>query len=224
MYAYPIFLKLSCSRCLVVGAGGVGTRKLKSLLEADPLEVLVVDPDPSPQARLLAEDPRVTLALRGFLPEDCTGKNLVFTTTENREINEAVYARCRELGILCNVADSLEESDFIVPANISHPNMALAMTTYGGSPALTRRIKRELAEWLGDRYDGIAELLRRLRPLVLALHHETGQNTRIFRNIVASSLPEALQRKDRQECIRLLTELLPRELHPHIMELLHDIA
>ena len=92
------------------------------------------------------------------------------------------------------------------------------------SPALARKIREDLEAWLGERYTGISELLMRLRPLVLALHHETRQNTTLFRSIVDSPLSEALQRRDRQTCESLLRELLPIELHPYIMELLHDLA
>ena len=87
-----------------------------------------------------------------------------------------------------------------------------------------RKIREDLETWLGERYTGISELLMRLRPLVLALHHETRQNTTLFRSIVDSPLSEALQRRDRQTCESLLRELLPIELHPYIMELLHDLA
>ena len=64
----------------------------------------------------------------------------------------------------------------------------------------------------------------RRRPWVLAVHRERRQNTAIVRSIVDSPLSEALQRRDRQTCESLLRELLPIELHPYIMELLHDLA
>lgn len=224
MQLYPIFMDLSASRCLIVGAGGVGVRKLESLLRARPLEILVVDPSPAPACLQLATHPRVVLAKRMFMPDDCNDRTLVFAATGNRKVNAAVAACCAKRGILCNIADNKEESSFIVPACIEHKNLSLAISTHGGSPALSRRIRKELEIWLDDRYDGISELLTRLRPLVLALHRETGQNTDLFRSIVYSPLAEALQQRDRNQCETLLRALLPKELHPNIMELLHDLV
>lgn len=217
-------MDLATSRCLVVGAGAVGMRKLASLLKAAPSEILVVDPDPAPACLQLAGHPGVVLAKRRFLPEDCTGRTLVFAATGNRDVNAAVAACCAARGILCNIADSREESSFIVPACIERKGLSLAIATGGGSPALSRRIRQELETWLDDRYDGIGELLARLRPLVLALHRETGQNTHLFRSLTYSPLAEALQRRDRKRCEILLRTLLPAELHSHITELLHDLA
>ena len=149
---------------------------------------------------------------------------MVFAATSNRQTNDAVARACAERGILCNCTDAPKDSSFIVPALVEQGNIAIALSTGGASPALARKIREDLEAWLGERYTGISELLMRLRPLVLALHHETRQNTTLFRSIVDSPLSEALQRRDRQTCESLLRELLHIELHPYIMELLHDLA
>ena len=174
--------------------------------------------------QVLLEDERVSFTKRSFTPSDVEGCALVFAATSSRQTNDAVARACAERGILCNCADAPKDSSFIVPALVEQGNIAIALSTGGASPALARKIREDLEAWLGERYTGISELLMRLRPLVLALHHETRQNTTLFRSIVDSPLSEALQRRDRQTCESLLRELLPIELHPHIMELLHDLA
>ena len=217
MHYYPVFLELSGQSCLVVGAGAVGCRKIASLLEC-PIERLhVIDlAEPDTNLQVLLEDKRVSFTKRSFTPSDVEGCALVFAATSNRQTNER--------GILCNCTDAPKDSSFIVPALVEQGNIAIALSTGGASPALARKIREDLEAWLGERYTGISELLMRLRPLVLALHHETRQNTTLFRSIVDSPLSEALQRRDRQTCESLLGELLPIELHPYIMELLHDLA
>ena len=213
MHYYPVFLELSGQSCLVVGAGAVGCRKIASLLECPIERLRVVDlAEPDTNLQVLLEDERVSFTKRSFTPSDVEGCALVFAATS------------AERGILCNCADAPKDSSFIVPALVEQGNIAIALSTGGASPALARKIREDLEAWLGERYTGISELLMRLRPLVLALHHETRQNTTLFRSIVDSPLSEALQRRDRQTCESLLRELLPIELHPHIMELLHDLA
>lgn len=225
MHYYPVFLELSGQSCLVVGAGAVGCRKIASLLEC-PIERLhVIDlAEPDTNLQVLLEDKRVSFMKRPFTPSDVEGCALVFAATSSRQTNDAVARACAERGILCNCTDAPKDSSFIVPALVEQGNIAIALSTGGASPALARKIREDLETWLGERYTGVSELLMRLRPLVLALHHETRQNTTLFRSIVDSPLSEALQRRDRQTCESLLGELLPIELHPYIMELLHDLA
>lgn len=225
MRYYPIFLDLTDRHCLVVGAGSVGRRKISSLLESDAATVHVVDTaPPSDELQALLEDGRLIYEQRAFSPEDVDGCTLVFAATSDAAVNAAVAAACAAQGILCNCADAPDASTFIVPARIQQGNIAVALSTSGGSPALSRRLRREMEAWLGDRFTGLSELLARLRPLVLALQHETRQNTTLFRDLVDSPLADALHRRDRRACEALLKALLPPELHPHIMELLHDLA
>ncbi len=212
MHYYPVFLELSGQSCLVVGAGAVGCRKIASLLEC-PIERLhVIDlAEPDTNLQVLLEDKRVSFTKRPFTPSDVEGCALVFAATSNRQTNDAVARACAERGILCNCTDAPKDSSFIVPALVEQGNIAIALSTGGASPALARKIREDLEAWLGERYTGISE-------------HETRQNTTLFRSIVDSPLSEALQRRDRQTCESLLRELLPIELHPYIMELLHDLA
>ena len=225
MRYYPVFLDLHGQRCLVVGAGEVGCRKIASLLESDPAVIHVLDvAEPSSCLQALLEDKRIIHERRGFLPQDAEGRALVFAATSNPAANREIVDICAAKGILCNCADAPQASSFIVPAHVQQGSITLALSTQGGSPALTRRLRRELEAWLGDRFTGLAELMARLRPLVLALQHETRRNTTLFRDLVESPLADALQRRDRMACEALLKDLLPPELHPHIMELLHDLA
>lgn len=225
MRYYPIFLDLTDRSCLVVGAGSVGCRKIASLLESAPARVHVLDTaPPSEELQALLEDKRVTYEQRAFSPADAAGCTLVFAATSDVAVNAAVASACAARGILCNCADAPAASSFIVPAHIQQGNISVALSTHGGSPALSRKLRREMEAWLGDRFTGLGELLARLRPLVLALQQETRQNTTLFRDLVDSPLADALHRRDRPACEALLKALLPPELHPHIMELLHDLA
>lgn len=69
----------------------------------------------------------------------------------------------------------------------------------------------------------MTRLLARLRPHVLALGGDTGQNTSLFRTLAHSPLPQALAHKDEHHCHELLKATLPDALHPIIPELLHDL-
>lgn len=225
MRYYPLFLDLKDKICLVVGGGGVGCRKIQGLLPAEPAQINVVDPnEPGEQLQALLDIPLVHFEQRLFNPTDIQGKTLVFAATSNRSVNAAVAMACSAEGVLCNSADAPAEGTFLVPAVVQEGSVTAALSTGGGSPALARRIRQELAVWLDSRYTALSELLLRLRPLVLAMQRETGQNTALFRKLVESPLAETLRKRDRSQSEALLRTILPQELHPHITELLHELA
>jgi len=223
MQYYPLFLTMNGLHCLVVGAGEVGCRKLADLLKCDIASVHVIDiHQPSKKLKALLEDSKVQFTQRTFQEEDVIGKTLVFATTADHILNNTIVNICIARGILCNCADNPSKSSFIVPAHTESGRVSVAFSTQGGSPALSRRIKNEIAPQI-QLYSLIAEVLARLRPLLLALGNPTEYNTAIFRAIVDSSLADAINHNNREQSIRILTDILPLSLHDKIGELLYGL-
>ena len=232
---YPLFLSLERAHCLIVGAGEVGLRKAHSLLECGPASLLVLDVTaPGSAWEKLRTYPALRTETRAFTPDDVVGKALAFACTGSREANAAVVRACAAQGVLCNCVDAPLEGSFIVPATARARHvpgndalsgeaveLSAALSTGGGSPAWARVLKQELEDWLAPRLP-MTVLLARLRPLVLALGDDTGQNTAIFRSLARSGLREALG-TDPEASRRMLREALPEALHPHIPELLYDL-
>ncbi len=221
---YPAYLRLEGRRCLLVGAGGVGRRKLASLLEAEPQEVLVLDlRPPGDELQKLLEHPAARFEQRSWEPGDLADRFLAVIATADREANLRLAEACNEHKVLCNVADAPEACDFIVPAQACCGDLRVAVSTAGHSPALARRIKQDLQEYLGLRYAPFLALMGRLRPLILGLGRPSAENTQLFRALVQSPLAEALQARDMQRARELLLQLLPVELHREIDEVLHEL-
>lgn len=228
MRFYPLFLDLTGKYCLVVGGGRVGCRKVRTLLACSPAEVLVLDPGtPAPELAALAAQPGIRLERRAFRPEDAEGRTLAFAATPSREVNRLVAGHCRSLGVLCNVADAREESDFIVPAHVENGPLTLAISTGGASPALTRALREDLEKWLGERYCKLVWFLDRLRPEILALELGSDADADIFRSLCAlpvrERLANALNEADKAAAEALLREMLPPALFSTLAELLHEL-
>lgn len=220
MRPYPAFFNLKGKRCLLVGAGRVGIRKVVGLLDCG-TEVLVVDPSPaSPEIKGLAETGLVIFERREFKPADLDGVSLAFAATSNREANEAVARACRERGVPVNVADAPEESDFFVPACFESYGITVAVSTGGVSPALARRIRIDLQERLDKRYGHLLALMERIRPMVIELGMNSDENARVFRELVNSPLMDALYENKPHKVRKYLKNILPEELHQRIEELI----
>ena len=219
---YPLFLDLGRAKCLVVGAGAVGRRKIGALLECGVRELVVLDPELA-KPPFLPEHPALVFEARHFVPEDLAGCALVFAASGSREMNAVVAAACAERGILCNCADAPLEGTCIVPATARAGGMTLALSTGGASPAYARHLREELEVWLHGKAP-LAALLGRIRPQLLALERDTVQNTELFRALVQSGLGAALADGDASRCGELLAAVLPEELHPRIAEFLDGLV
>lgn len=224
MSYYPLFIDLSRVRVLIAGAGAVGARKAAAILASGPLELLWVDPrksldelkaDLPDTTRLIYEQRPVTL-------DDLPGRGLVFACTDNREVNRTLCRGCGELGVPCNVVDAPGEGNFIVPSHFRQGDFLVAVSSGGVSPALTKIVRRELQNWLGDRYALLLVVLGRLRARVLEQGRETEENSEIFRSVAKSELGAMLSGGRMREAENLLAELLPPYLHTHIGELLRE--
>ncbi|QJB57713.1 bifunctional precorrin-2 dehydrogenase/sirohydrochlorin ferrochelatase [Pseudodesulfovibrio sp. zrk46] len=225
MQHYPLFVNLENRHCLVVGAGGVGKRKIRSLIDSGAGRVTVIDTRPADAelAHILGSG-NVEFQCRPFQDQDVDGKFLVIACTSSDDVNSRIGNICNERQILCNIADDPDMGSFIVPATFQRGDLVLAVSTSGKSPAMARRIRLELEDYFGDEYAFILTIMGRLRPLMLNLGMETKHNTAVFRKLVNSKLLEALKRQDLDAAQEILNESLPQPLHANIPELLDGLV
>ena len=155
---YIACLRLSGRKCLVVGGGAIGLEKVEGLLACDG-EVVVVAPDACEEIEALAAEGSIVWEQRSFELSDLEGKFIAIAATDDTDVNISVYDAAEERAMLVNVVDVPPLCNFILPAIVRTGPLAIAISTAGASPALAKRIKREIAESFGDRYAELAEIL-----------------------------------------------------------------
>lgn len=134
---YPAFLDLRGRPCLVVGGGPIARRKALSLVRAG-AKVFVVAPEIS------AGFGRCTLIRRRFRPSDVKGMALAIGATDDPGAQRKLWEVCRRRNVPVNVVDVPELCTFIVPSVFRRGPLAIAISTGGGSPALSKAIRLEL--------------------------------------------------------------------------------
>ena len=78
-------------------------------------------------------------------------------------MNVAVYEGAERRAMLVNVVDVPPLCNFILPAIVRSGPLAIAISTAGASPALAKRMKREIGELFGEEYATLAILLNEVR-------------------------------------------------------------
>lgn len=168
MSLFPIFLKLTARRCLVVGAGNIAESKILSLLEAE-ADVTVVSTRAYPRIQELAAEGTLQLHLREFTDSDLEGMFLAVAGTDVPEVNRAVFSGAQRRKILVNAVDDPPFCDFYFPSVVRRGDLQVAISTAGESPALAQQLRKELNEQLPRDLGPWLQELGRLRREVLQM-------------------------------------------------------
>ena len=159
---YPIFADLNGRRCVVIGGGLVAQRKVTTLLRYGG-DITVVSPTAAARLRGYARRGRIRWVARRFRPGDLQGAWLIYAATDDEALNAQVYRAATRRRIFTNVVDQKPLCSFIAPAIAARGPLTVAVSTGGVSPSLAKKLRRELASTLGDRYGGMLRLLADLR-------------------------------------------------------------
>src|ERR1700693_1726647 len=155
---FPMFLKLDGKRCLVVGAGKVGTPKIGGLLDTG-AQIHVIALEASETVHAWANAGKIRLERRRFAAEDLNGIFLAVVATASPALNEFIYREAARRGVLCNVVDVPEYCDFYYPAVVRRGDLQIAISTSGQSPSLAQKIRQQLERQFGAGYaQWVAEL------------------------------------------------------------------
>jgi precorrin-2 dehydrogenase/sirohydrochlorin ferrochelatase len=155
---YIACLRLSGRRCVVVGGGEVGLEKVEGVLACGG-EVTLIAPDAVDELRRYAGEGSIAWERREFAASDLEGAFLVIAATGDTEVNIAVYEEAERRAMLVNVVDVPPLCNFILPAILRTGAVSIAISTQGASPALAKRMKREISELFGGEYARLAEIL-----------------------------------------------------------------
>jgi precorrin-2 dehydrogenase / sirohydrochlorin ferrochelatase len=160
---YIACLKLTGRRCVVVGGGEIGLEKVEGLLACDG-EVTLIAPEAEPALQEYAREGSIRWEQRDYAgPSDLEGVFMVIAATADTDVNIAVYDDAERRAMLVNVVDVPPLCNFILPAIVRTGPLAIAISTAGASPALAKRIKREVTEQFGEPYARLAVLLNEVR-------------------------------------------------------------
>jgi precorrin-2 dehydrogenase / sirohydrochlorin ferrochelatase len=159
---YIACLRLKGRRCVVVGGGDVGLEKVEGLLACD-AEVTLVAPEAHPALRELAQEGSIRWDRRSYESGDLEGCLIAIAATDTTEVNIRVFEDAERRAMLVNVVDVPPLCNFILPAIVRNGPLAVAISTAGASPALAKRMKREIAELFGEPYADLAVLLNDAR-------------------------------------------------------------
>ena len=214
---YIACLKLTGRRCVVIGGGEIGLEKVDGLLACDG-QVTVIAPDVEPAIADYAREGSIRLEQRAYAgAADLEGAFMAIAATNDTDVNIAVYDDAERRAMLGNVVDVPPLCNFILPAIVRMSPLAIAISTAGASPALAKRMKREIEAQFGEPYAQLAVLLNEVRGWAKATLPTYQDRKEFFEGIVGGDPdPVALLRAGDERAVR---ELIVRAQSAHAISL-----
>jgi siroheme synthase-like protein len=203
---YIACLRLTGRRCVVVGGGDVGLEKVEGLLACD-ANVTVVAPELHPELAQLALEGSIRWEQREYQSDDLDGALIAIAATADTDVNIRVFEDAEQRAMLVNVVDVPPLCNFILPAIVRTGPLAIAISTAGASPALAKRMKREIGELFGEPYAALAVLLNGIRGWAKATLPTYQDRKEFFEAIVDGDPdPVTLLREGRLDEVQSLIE------------------
>src|SRR6185437_3086424 len=183
-------------------------------------DVTLIAPDAIAPLRELAAEASIAWERRPYTTGDLEATFMVIAATSDTDVNIRVFEDAERRAMLVNVVDVPPLCNFILPAIVRTGPLAIAISTAGASPALAKRIKREIAEQFGEPYAQLAVLLNEVRGWAKGTLPTYQDRKQFFEGIVNGDPdPVALLREDggdgNRSGERAVRELIARAQSEH---------
>jgi precorrin-2 dehydrogenase/sirohydrochlorin ferrochelatase len=167
MAKYPIYLDLTDTVAVVVGAGSVAARKVKTLLGAG-ARVRVITRTIEKDFEESCKGLDIEILMSEYSKSHLADAFLVIAATDDHSLNTQVYNDCKALKILCNVVDVPELCNFYVPSIIRQGDLQVAISTNGKCPAYAAHLKRMFQKLITEDHARFLDCLDFIRKGIIA--------------------------------------------------------
>lgn len=207
---YPVMIDLRDKLCVVVGGGSVAHRKVCSLLESG-ARVRVISPRLCSELEAGRLQGLFEYMPSGYSENALEGAFLVVGSTDDDSVNREVGAGAARRGLLVNIVDDPENSNFIVPSILRRGRLSIAISTGGASPAYARRLKEHLESRFISGHADFLDIMAELRSAILAEIGDGKVRRRIFEGLSAGPLLDAVLRRSWGEVPDLIESTIENE-------------
>lgn len=142
-------LKLKGRKILFVGGGKVATRKILSVVGHSCPEITIISPVITREIECLVKRLHIEW-IKGYFDETLVAQDyfMAFVCTDDKSLNSKIAEFLKSRGTLVNVCDNKEISDFYTVATLPLEDAIISVSTKGGSPEKSKKIKSFILEAL----------------------------------------------------------------------------
>lgn len=170
---FPLFVDLSEKEVLIVGAGKIAARRVKTILPFAG-KIKVIAPEIAPEILAMAAAAKaagtasdtlrtasaetstgtlsghIVIEQRPFAPSDLDGADMVLAITNDKALNTQIGTLCREKQIPVNVSHEKSLCDFYFPGVVQKDDVVIGVTASGRDHSLARSVTEKIREMMED--------------------------------------------------------------------------
>jgi uroporphyrin-III C-methyltransferase/precorrin-2 dehydrogenase/sirohydrochlorin ferrochelatase len=147
-FAYPVGLRLSGRRVVVIGGGQVAQRRLPALIAAG-ADLLLISPAATPSVEAMADAGEIRWERRAYREGDLADAWYVLIATGDTEANNAASAEAERTRTWCVRSDDAEAATAWTPATGRSEGVTVAVLT-GRDPRRSAAVRDAVVEGLRD--------------------------------------------------------------------------
>ena len=144
---------------------------------------------------------------RDYEDQTLDGAFMVIGATDRNDVNERISKDAMARGLLVNIVDDPDRCNFILPSLLQQGDLSIAISTGGKSPALAKKLRKELEKQYGPEYQTLLVIMGILRKKILAGDQCVADNKAVFEDLVHSDILQAIREKDRGRVNTIIRDL-----------------
>lgn len=146
---FPMFIDLTGKKAVVVGAGTIAKRRIRSLAEFTD-RLVVIAPEVNRELKQMEEEGKITILRKYYEREDIFDASLVIAATNDNKMNQEIYSACKCLGIPVNVCADKTRCDFYFPGIVSNDDFVVGISTSGRDHKKSREVSEKIQKVLDE--------------------------------------------------------------------------
>ncbi len=144
---FPMFVDLSEKKVVVVGAGTIAKRRIRTLVDFTD-RLTVIAPEVNQELLDLEKEGRLSILRKHYEREDLYDAAVVIAATSDTKTNNDIYSTCKCLGIPVNVCSSREKCDFFFPGVAQKGPVVVGVSASGADHKLAGEVMEKIREIL----------------------------------------------------------------------------
>ena len=144
---FPMFVDLMDKKVIVVGAGTIAKRRIRSLTEFTD-QLVVIAPEVNHELLDMEKEGKIQILKKKYEREDLYDAYLVIAATNDTKTNNDIYSVCKCMGIIVNVCSDKTKCDFYFPGIAKKENIVVGVTARGEENKKAREVVEKIREIL----------------------------------------------------------------------------
>ena len=139
---FPMFVDLTDKKVVVVGAGTIAKRRIRTMAEFTSRLVVI------------APEVKLTILRKTYQQEDICDAAMVIAATSDSKVNQEIYAACKCLGIPVNVYKDKTKCDFFFPGVATFEHVVVGVSSSGREQRKSRGLAEKIQGFLKEEMAG----------------------------------------------------------------------